>query len=115
MQKVAASLRFYVQLRLNADLKWKNISVILSDSSVPGEGEHKIVEFIRGQRCASGHAPNIKHVVYSPDSDLILLGLATHEEHVSILRKKKKKKAKLCEICRLPGKVSLCRLVGVKS
>jgi 5'-3' exoribonuclease 2 len=113
MQKVAACLRFYVQLRLNADLKWKNISVILSDSSVPGEGEHKIIEFIRGQRCASGHAPNIKHVVYSPDSDLILLGLASHEE-VSILRKIKKK-MKLCEICRLPGKVSLFRLVDVKS
>lgn len=99
MQRLSVCLHYYVHDRLANDPGWKNVTVILSDASVPGEGEHKIMDYIRRQRAQPSHDPNTQHVICGADADLILLGLATHERNFTIIREQYKFRKSPCGIC----------------
>jgi len=86
MINLAEYVRFYIRKRISTDKAWKNITVIFSDASLPGEGEHKIMEHVRLQRSQPGYNPNTVHCLHGLDADLIMLALATHEMHFYILR-----------------------------
>ncbi|XP_027011212.1 5'-3' exoribonuclease 2 [Tachysurus fulvidraco] len=100
MDNLAKCLRYYVADRLSNDPGWRNVTVFLSDASVPGEGEHKIMDFIRRQRAQPSHDPNTHHCLCGADADLIMLGLATHEPNFTIIREEfKPNKPRPCSLC----------------
>ncbi|KAG7316429.1 hypothetical protein KOW79_019970 [Hemibagrus wyckioides] len=100
MDNLAKCLRYYIADRLTNDPGWRNVTVFLSDASVPGEGEHKIMDFIRRQRSQPNHDPNTHHCLCGADADLIMLGLATHEPNFTIIREEfKPNKPRPCALC----------------
>ncbi|GMH36381.1 hypothetical protein BSKO_04249 [Bryopsis sp. KO-2023] len=86
MELLSILLQELVQQQLNSNPAWKELLVVLSPASEPGEGEHKIMRFIRNQRCLPGYDPNLRHSIFGQDADLILLSLLTHEPHFEIIR-----------------------------
>lgn len=86
MARLAEALRGYIKRRAAEDPAWKSINVVLSDASVPGEGEHKIMDYIRKLRANPDHDPYTVHCLCGADADLIMLGLATHELNFNIIR-----------------------------
>ncbi|PNS15301.1 hypothetical protein CAC42_5472 [Sphaceloma murrayae] len=113
MDILAKSLRYWCSYKLNTDPAWRDLKVIISDATVPGEGEHKIMQFVRSQRSSPTHDPNTRHVIYGLDADLIMLGLATHEPHFRVLREDvfgQDTKPGHCRMCGQPGHMAAeCR------
>lgn len=86
MERLDCFIKELIKSRLSEDPLWKGISVIYTGYKVPGEGEQKILEYMRKHQ-----KPSARHVIYSPDADLIFLGLTLFDYNVFIMREEQKK------------------------
>jgi len=83
---MSSMIKYFVKRKLKEDPLWQNIRIIFSGHEVPGEGEHKIIAYIRAMKMQRGYNPNTRHVMYGLDADLVMLSLLSHEPHFSLLR-----------------------------
>ncbi|XP_070207130.1 5'-3' exoribonuclease 1-like isoform X3 [Littorina saxatilis] len=86
MVRLQDHLKYFVVNKVTHDPLWQGPQIILSGHETPGEGEHKVMDFIRYSRSQPGHDPNTRHCLYGLDADLIMLGLTSHEPHFALLR-----------------------------
>jgi len=87
-QDFTEHLEHFIQYKISTDPKWQKLTIILSGPQVPGEGEHKIMDFIRTEKRRPDYNPNLRHCIMGQDGDLIMLGLATHEPNLVLLRER---------------------------
>ena len=103
----------YLSIRpfgIRSDIALRPTFTLLRIFQTPGEGEHKIMEYIRYTRSQPEYNINTRHCLYGLDADLvsershfesdnhrilftsvqIMLGLVTHEMHFALLREEVK-------------------------
>ncbi|KAH6913536.1 exonuclease II [Coprinopsis sp. MPI-PUGE-AT-0042] len=90
MTRLSEQLRYFINKKITEDSNWRHIEVVLSGHEVPGEGEHKIMEYIRLSRAQPNYNANMRHCLYGLDADLIMLGLLSHDPHFCLLREEVK-------------------------
>ncbi|KAJ8687572.1 hypothetical protein QAD02_023366 [Eretmocerus hayati] len=90
MSRLNEQLKYFISYKISTDKLWQKCKIILSGSEVPGEGEHKIMDYIRYMKAQPDYEGNTRHCLYGLDADLIMLGLCSHEPHFSLLREEVK-------------------------
>ena len=86
MAKLTQQLKYFINKKISEDVDWQGVEIVLSGHEVPGEGEHKIMEYIRLAKAQPNYDANIRHCLYGLDADLIMLGLLSHDPHFCLLR-----------------------------
>ena len=86
MARLSEQLKYFVAKKVSEDIDWQGCEIVLSGHEVPGEGEHKIMEYIRQAKSQPNYDPNVRHCLYGLDADLIMLGLLSHDPHFCLLR-----------------------------
>lgn len=91
MYDLSKRFRMWIDEKMRTDPAWqKGCTVVFSGSEVPGEGEHKIMDFIRKWKESDQYSPEVWHCMYGLDADLMMLGLVAHAPHFTLIREKVK-------------------------
>ena len=78
---------FMKKLSLELQKTYTDNRFVLSDSDVPGEGEHKILQRIKLSKL-SKQSKQSNHVIYGLDADLIMLSLVSNCNTIFLLRER---------------------------
>lgn len=91
MYKLGKAFNKWIEFKMANDPFWQEqgARVIFSGPDVPGEGEHKVMDYIREARATElDWREGMSHCMYGLDADLIMLSLVTHEPNFFLLREK---------------------------
>ena len=80
LDNLSKYMEHFIRLKLQEGA-WGDIQVVFSSEKVPGEGEHKLVKYVRD----FGDQKD-QYMIQGMDADLVMLSLATHYPNFHILR-----------------------------
>ena len=72
---------WFIRQEMNNNSKFSSVEIYFSNEKVPGEGEYKIIQFIKN-KCS----PSEKIYIYTCDSDMIILSIILHQYSIFLIR-----------------------------
>jgi len=81
MEHLSRYIEWYIRIMISNTPDWENLDIIYSNDKVPGEGEHKIINYIRHNKESSD-----SYCIHGLDADLIMLSLGTRCKNMYVLR-----------------------------
>lgn len=82
MHDVSKFLKYAIRREMNS--RWRGFDVIFSPPTVPGEGEHKLLDWIRS--LPEEEKRDSRFTMFGPDGDLIMLTLSSHVRNINLFR-----------------------------
>lgn len=82
MQNLDKKIRTYLLDILHSNFKY--INIYYSSYMIPGEGEHKIFDFLRENNLFKNSSE--KNIIYGADADLIIISLLSNIENITLFR-----------------------------
>lgn len=83
MKNLELYMNYAIRKELKDNIEWKDLKVIFSPPTVPGEGEHKIMDYMRA---LPEPEKKLRHCFAGPDADLIMLTLCSDIQKMFLLR-----------------------------
>jgi len=65
MARLTQQLKYFIAKKVSEDIEWQGCEIVLSGHEVPGEGEHKVMEYIRQAKSQPNYDPNVRLSVRS--------------------------------------------------
>lgn len=81
MHNLTQYLKYAIRKYISRHKEWRKLKVIFSPPTVPGEGEHTCLEYIRAYENKKA-----RFCIFSPDGDLMMLMLSLHLPNVFLFR-----------------------------
>ena len=80
MHNLSKYIDYYTRFMVSHHPEWQNLEIYYSNEKVCGEGEHKIISYIRK------NSPYDRYCIYGADADLFMLALSSEHDKIWILR-----------------------------
>jgi 5'-3' exoribonuclease 1 len=93
MTRLSEHIKYFVRHKISTDPAWRRCQIVFSGQEVPGEGEHKIMEFIR--ECKARRAFATREQSASPDPSCASLSA---EAAAAVLQQEAAHKHQLAEM-----------------
>ena len=81
MDNLTKYIDWFIRKKISEDPNWKKIEVIFSNEKIAGEGESKLVSYIR-----YNGIKDESYIIHGLDADLIMLSLGLHIPKMFVLR-----------------------------
>lgn len=81
MDYLSKYIDWYIRKQITENETWKKLEIVFSNEKVPGEGEHKLIDYIRKH----GNDEET-YCINALDADLVMLSLGTHKKKFYLLR-----------------------------